>query len=229
MFAPRRSMCWRRSASPEALPFLEDCAARFGDATFLTFAVEDRDVNASSPGAPPDMADGFGGRRAAETRPVSEEEFRRLCEFLYRRTGMVFTETKRYYVERRVKERMHATGAASFASYFARLRIDDLGEVEQFVNAFTVNETYFYREMHQLRCLTTDLLARRSRDGRPTADAVAHLVVAMLDRRRAVFDRDLAAGKLAAGRSVRYRDHRLRHRHAGAGGSTCKAHSASAR
>ncbi|MEJ1976020.1 MAG: protein-glutamate O-methyltransferase CheR [Acetobacteraceae bacterium] len=92
---------------------------------------------------------------------VTEEEFRRLCDFLYRRTGMVFTEAKRYYVERRVRDRMDATGVASFAGYFARLRSDVRGEIEQFVNAFTVNETYFYREDHQLRCLTTDLLARR--------------------------------------------------------------------
>jgi chemotaxis protein methyltransferase CheR len=91
---------------------------------------------------------------------LSEEEFRRLCDFLYRRTGMVFNEAKRYYVERRVQERMMATdAAASFASYFSRLRTDVDGEVEHFVNAFTVNETYFYREDHQLRCLTSNLLA----------------------------------------------------------------------
>jgi chemotaxis protein methyltransferase CheR len=97
----------------------------------------------------------------AEFDAVTEDEFRRLCEFLYRRTGMVFTEAKRYYVERRVNDRMSATGAMSFASYFARLRGDLDGEIEQFINAFTVNETYFYREEHQLHCLTTDLLARR--------------------------------------------------------------------
>jgi chemotaxis protein methyltransferase CheR len=98
-----------------------------------------------------------------ELAALTEEEFRRLCEFLYRRTGMIFTETKRYYVERRVVERMLATGSGSFSSYFARLRTDAEGEVEQFVNAFTVNETYFYREDHQLKCLTTDLLAERIR------------------------------------------------------------------
>ena len=74
---------------------------------------------------------------------------------------MSFTEAKRYYVERRIDERMVATGAATFPSYFARLRMDLEGEIEHFVNAFTVNETYFYREDHQLRCLTTDLLAER--------------------------------------------------------------------
>jgi chemotaxis protein methyltransferase CheR len=98
-----------------------------------------------------------------EPAAISEEEFRRLCDFLYRRTGMSFNEAKRYYVERRLAERMAGTGATSFPSYFARLRSDVDGEVEHFVNAFTVNETYFYREDHQLRCLTTDLLPERVR------------------------------------------------------------------
>jgi chemotaxis protein methyltransferase CheR len=97
----------------------------------------------------------------AEPASLSESEFRRLCEFLYRRTGMVFTEAKRYYVERRVLERMSATGDCAFEGYFARLRSDAAGEIEQFVNAFTVNETYFYREDHQLVCLTAELLAAR--------------------------------------------------------------------
>ena len=92
---------------------------------------------------------------------MTEEEFGRLCEFLYRRTGMLFNETKRYYVQRRVSERMGVSGAETFAIYFARLRGDVQGEVEQFINAFTVNETYFYREEHQLHCLTRDLLAQR--------------------------------------------------------------------
>ena len=34
----------------------------------------------------------------------------------------------------------------------------DQGEVEQLINIFTVNETYFYREEHQLRCLSRSLL-----------------------------------------------------------------------
>jgi chemotaxis protein methyltransferase CheR len=96
-----------------------------------------------------------------DVTPLNTEDFRRLSEFIYRRTGMVFSETKRYYVERRVHERMKATGSQTFASYFARLRIDALSEVEQLVNAFTVNETYFYRENHQLQCVTNDLLADR--------------------------------------------------------------------
>jgi chemotaxis protein methyltransferase CheR len=92
---------------------------------------------------------------------LTETEFSRLCEFLYRRTGMLFTEGKRYYVDRRLADRMAATGDARFAAYFQRLLSGRDGEIEHFVNAFTVNETYFYREDHQLECLTRELLTRR--------------------------------------------------------------------
>jgi chemotaxis protein methyltransferase CheR len=95
--------------------------------------------------------------------PLSREEFQQLCDYLYRRTGMVFTEAKRYYVERRVHERMSATASLTFPSYFARLRSNAQAELEHFINAFTVNETYFYREDHQLACLTNDLLVERTR------------------------------------------------------------------
>jgi chemotaxis protein methyltransferase CheR len=102
---------------------------------------------------------------------ITEDEFRRLAEFLYRRTGMIFNEAKRYYVERRITERMAATSNSSFSGYFAHLRSETRGEVEQFINAFTVNETYFYREEHQLECLTRDLLRERVRD-RPKGQSI---------------------------------------------------------
>ena len=91
------------------------------------------------------------------------------------------------------------------------------GEIEQFINAFTVNETYFYREDHQLRCLTNDLLADRVRTKPARTKRYPHLVGALFDRRGALFDRHLAAGELAAGRCLRHRDRRLGHRHRGAG------------
>jgi chemotaxis protein methyltransferase CheR len=91
---------------------------------------------------------------------VSQDEIRRLCDFIYRRTGMSFSEDKRYYIDRRLLERMAATGSMSFQSYFATLRADADREIEYLINAFTVNETYFYREDHQLRCMTSDLLGK---------------------------------------------------------------------
>lgn len=97
----------------------------------------------------------------SNAKTVSEEDMARLCDFLYRHTGMLFSQTKRYYIERRLLDRMAATKTETFSSYFSRLRTDLGGEVEQLINAFTVNETYFLREEHQLACLTNDLLRER--------------------------------------------------------------------
>lgn len=88
---------------------------------------------------------------------LTGEALERICDFLYKRTGMIFGEKKRYYIERRVADRMKAVGADSFAAYFGVLRAE-LDEGEALINAFTVNETYFYREDHQFRCLTESLL-----------------------------------------------------------------------
>jgi chemotaxis protein methyltransferase CheR len=102
-------------------------------------------------------------RHVVEAPTIPGEDFRRLCDYLYRRTGMMLGESRRYFVERRISDRMMSTGANTFAAYFTLLRGDVDREIEKFINAFTVNETYFYREDYQLACLTTDLLDERVR------------------------------------------------------------------
>jgi chemotaxis protein methyltransferase CheR len=92
---------------------------------------------------------------------ISQEELAELCDYLYRETGLVYAENKRYYIERRLTDRMLATNMTSFAGYFEFLRGHASAELAPFINAFTVNETYFYREDYQLRCLTAELLPRR--------------------------------------------------------------------
>ncbi|MGY2048173.1 CheR family methyltransferase [Methylobacterium sp. JK268] len=96
-----------------------------------------------------------------EPAPVlSAADFARFCEFVYRRTGLRFTEARRSFVERRVEERMRAAGTPDFFVYLDRLRAGTGGEVEHLINALTVNETYFFREEYQLRCLTASLMDR---------------------------------------------------------------------
>jgi chemotaxis protein methyltransferase CheR len=97
---------------------------------------------------------------------LTPEELARFCEYLYRRTGMSFGESKRYYIDRRIAERMAATGDATFAAWFARLR-GQPGELQAVTNAFTVNETYFYRETHQLEALSGVLLPEVTRNKGP--------------------------------------------------------------
>lgn len=88
---------------------------------------------------------------------LSAADLARFCEFLYSRTGLLYGESKRFYVERRVVERMAAVELTQFSAYYALL-LSSSSETEQLINSFTVNETYFYREENQLRCLSRSLL-----------------------------------------------------------------------
>lgn len=90
----------------------------------------------------------------------AEEEVTRFQEFFYRRTGIQFGAAKRYFVDRRLQERIQATGAPNLRSYLLALRFEDAdgAELQHLINAMTVNETYFYREEYQFRCLSRDLM-----------------------------------------------------------------------
>jgi chemotaxis protein methyltransferase CheR len=88
---------------------------------------------------------------------LSPDQLRRVCSFLYQRTGMSYGESKRYFIERRVADGMQRAGTASFPVYMTMLQIDP-AQAKALINSFTINETYFYREDHQLRCLSGSLL-----------------------------------------------------------------------
>jgi chemotaxis protein methyltransferase CheR len=98
-------------------------------------------------------------RAAPGVTGISEPEYEKFCEYFYRRTGVAFGPNKRYYVDKRLLDRIAATASASFDEYFATLRRhDDHGEIERLTNLLTVNETYFYREDHQFDCLVNAIL-----------------------------------------------------------------------
>ena len=97
---------------------------------------------------------------APALRPViTDADFQKFAEFFYRKTGIHFDDSKRYYVDKRLHERMLATGAENFRAYFVALRFEADGrELQQLVNAMTVNETYFFREAYQFDCLVNHML-----------------------------------------------------------------------
>jgi chemotaxis protein methyltransferase CheR len=99
---------------------------------------------------------------AAAGRPITfdDEQYLRFCEFFHARTGIQFGAGKRYFVDRRLAERVAATGQASLRGYLLKLRFDDPGgeEMQLLINEMTVNETYFYREDYQLRALCSEMM-----------------------------------------------------------------------
>jgi chemotaxis protein methyltransferase CheR len=90
---------------------------------------------------------------------ITDSDFQKFAEFFYRKTGIHFDEGKRYFVDKRLVERIEATGAENFRAWFVTLRFEaDGAELQHLVNAMTVNETYFFREVYQFDCLVNNLL-----------------------------------------------------------------------
>lgn len=99
---------------------------------------------------------------------LSKQDFDVFCEYFYKKTGIEFDESKRYFVDKRLLKRIDETGAKSFRDYFISLRFESSQkEFQNIVNIMTVNETYFYREEHQFKTLTSHVmneLVRSDRD-----------------------------------------------------------------
>ena len=95
----------------------------------------------------------------AKRLTITDADFLKFREFFYRKTGIHFDDSKRYFVDKRLVERIETTGAEDFRSYFIALRFEAGGqELQELVNAMTVNETYFFRENYQFDCMVNDML-----------------------------------------------------------------------
>ena len=78
---------------------------------------------------------------------LTDEEFKRFCGLIYRAAGIRIADTKRVLVANRVRRRLRATGIKSFAEYYTFLTSPaGAGEMPQFLDAITTNETYFFRD-----------------------------------------------------------------------------------
>ncbi len=90
---------------------------------------------------------------------ITYEDFVKFREFFYRKTGIYFEDSKRYFVDKRILERIEATNTGNFRGYFNLLRFQASGdELQHLINAMTVNETYFFREEYQFNCLVNSIL-----------------------------------------------------------------------
>ncbi len=90
---------------------------------------------------------------------ITAEDFNKFREYFYRKTGIQFEDSKRYFVDKRLIERISHTRSENFRSYFTLLRFQASGEeLQTLTNLMTVNETYFFREEYQFKCLVESML-----------------------------------------------------------------------
>jgi chemotaxis protein methyltransferase CheR len=88
-----------------------------------------------------------GGRwTTMELTKLTEEEFDRFRTFIYGKTGIRMADGKITLLSNRIRRRLRDLGIDSFEDYYHQLTRDRLpGELEQFIDAVTTNETHFFR------------------------------------------------------------------------------------
>ncbi|MFL5300672.1 MAG: CheR family methyltransferase [Anaeromyxobacteraceae bacterium] len=97
---------------------------------------------------------------------MSLEHYRLLRDLIYAHSGLSFGEDLRYLVERRLAPRLQYHGLQDFGAYYRFLRHDAgrRAELETATEVLTTNETYFFREAHQLRSFAEELLPVLARE-----------------------------------------------------------------
>lgn len=86
--------------------------------------------------------------------PLSDVHFRRVCQLIYQRAGIVLADHKREMVYNRLVRRLRLLDINDFGQYLALLESDpNSAEWQAFVNALTTNLTAFFREAHHFPIL----------------------------------------------------------------------------
>jgi chemotaxis protein methyltransferase CheR len=98
--------------------------------------------------------------RAPHQPQLSDAQYRMFARLLRDHCGLHFGSESRFQLEKRVARRLRALELDSFAAYHYLLRNSTSGDGElgQLIDELTTNETYFFRELEQLRALITEIL-----------------------------------------------------------------------
>lgn len=80
---------------------------------------------------------------------LSDTHFRRICQLIYQRAGIVLADHKRDMVYNRLVRRLRTLGLDDFGRYLGMLEANpNSAEWQAFINSLTTNLTAFFREAH---------------------------------------------------------------------------------
>lgn len=88
------------------------------------------------------------------------KDFTVIRDEVYRKLGLYFEDSKVYFIQKRLEQRMEMRGVESFADYAFLLRFGDSDgqEMQALANLVTTNETYMFREFEQLQAFADHCL-----------------------------------------------------------------------
>lgn len=86
-------------------------------------------------------------------------EFQEFRTYIYDKCGIYFTDSKKYLLEGRITKRLIALKLNSFRDYITLLKKDIKRlELDNLFESITINETFFYRAIHQFEAVENILI-----------------------------------------------------------------------
>ncbi len=91
---------------------------------------------------------------------MPDDVFRTLRDAIYKRSGLFFSDTSKYLIQKRLSPRARELNFDSFQKYFYFLQYDPGASVEfdHIFDLVTTNETYFFREPAQLTAFIEEIV-----------------------------------------------------------------------
>lgn len=93
------------------------------------------------------------------TMHLTENTFRGIRDYIYEKSGIFIADTKKYLIENRLTRVLQEKNMNSFEEYLKLITYSANGsELARLFDAVTTNETYFFREPHQLSVLVDEII-----------------------------------------------------------------------
>ncbi len=84
---------------------------------------------------------------------ISDIDFKKIRDLMYQKTGVMLRDSKKHLVSARIGKRVNELSLKDFAEYIDVVKKPNSEETEEFINAITTNETYFFRHSVQMNYL----------------------------------------------------------------------------
>ncbi len=91
---------------------------------------------------------------------MDDKTFKTLRDFIYEKSGIYFSDQKKYLMETKIMERIKERGFRDFNeyAYFLMYSKDYKDELKYLFNAITINETSFFRNKPQIEAFRNNIL-----------------------------------------------------------------------
>jgi chemotaxis protein methyltransferase CheR len=88
---------------------------------------------------------------------LNNQEWYIIRDFIYKTTGLYFSDDKKSYIQKRLKIAMDNLAITDFWEYLKRIETDR-NALNKLLELITTNETYFFRDIPQLDMFSKDVL-----------------------------------------------------------------------